>query len=38
MVLGFLWAGERILDARLQRKAVAANIPDVELACAAGHA
>jgi len=37
MVLGFLLAGKRILDARLQRKAVA-GIADVESACAAGHA
>jgi electron transport complex protein RnfE len=37
MVLGFLLAGKRILDARLQRKAVA-SIPDVESACATGHA
>jgi len=37
MVLGFLLAGKRILDARLQRKAVE-SIPDVESACATGHA
>ena len=37
IVLGFLLAGKRILDARLQRKAVA-SVPDVESACATGHA
>jgi len=37
MVLGFLLAGKRILDARLQRKAVEV-IPDLESAGAAGHA
>jgi electron transport complex protein RnfE len=37
MVLGFPLAGKRILDTRVQRKAVA-SIPDVESACAEGHA
>jgi electron transport complex protein RnfE len=37
IVLGFLLAGKRILDARLQKKAVE-SVPDAESACATGYA